>query len=100
MATKSSIVKGTTKSGIEFKMDANIKDDARLLFLLTRAQNSDDPMSAGKAIMDILTLIFGAEDNVLAFMNEVARTHKGVCKTEFMLAELQEMFDIVNAKNC
>ena len=38
------VVKGETKSGIKFQLDSRIKDDARLLFLLTRAQNADDPM--------------------------------------------------------
>ena len=93
------MIKGTTKSGIKFQLDPKVKDDTRLLFLLTKAQNSDDPMEAGTAMMRILSLIFGSDDNVLAFMNEVAEKHKGVCQTKDMLAELLEMFDIMNAKN-
>lgn len=93
------IVKGTTKSGIKYQLDSKIKDDARMLFLMTKAQKTEDTMAAGKAIMDLLTLIFGSEDNVFAFMNEVARTHKGVCATKDMIAELQEMFESLNAKN-
>lgn len=93
------IVKGTTKSGIKFQLDSKIKDDTRLLFLITRAQNTDDQMAAGKAVMDLLTLVFGNEDNVLDFMNEVARTHKGVCQTKDLISELSEMFDALKAKN-
>ena len=93
------VVKGETKSGIKFQLDSKIKEDARLLFLLTRAQNTDDPMVSIKAMMDVLTLIFGAEENVLDFMNEVARTHKGVCSTKFLISELLEMLDALKAKN-
>ena len=94
------IVKGTTKSGIKFKLDDKIKDDTRLVFLLTKAQkNEDDPMEASKDIMNLLTLIFGSDDNVLDFMNEVADKHKGVCSTHDMIAEMQEMFDAINSKN-
>ena len=93
------IVKGETKSGIKFQLDSRVKDDARLLFLLTRGQNADDPMVSSKAIMDLLTLIFGEEDNVMEFMNEVARTHKGVCSTKYLISELCEMLDAIKAKN-
>lgn len=93
------IVKGTTKSGIKFQLDSKIKDDTRLLFLLTKAQKAEDPMEASDSIMSLLTLIFGSDNNVLVFMNEVADKHKGVCDTKSMLAEMQEMFDAINAKN-
>ena len=93
------IIKGTTKSGIQYQLDSRIKDDARLLFLLTRAQSVDDPMEAGKAIMDLLALIFGSQDNVLIFMNDVADKHKGVCQTKDLITEIQQMFEGLNAKN-
>jgi hypothetical protein len=93
------IVKGTTKSGIKYQLDSRIKDDARLLFLCSRAQNADDPALAGKAAMDMLSLIFGSEDNVLEFMNEVARVHKGVCQVKDLWSEMQQMLESLNAKN-
>ena len=93
------VVKGTTKSGIEFHLDSKVKDDARLLFLLTKSQKSEEPMEQAKVVMDLLSLIFGSDDNVLAFMNEVADKHKGICSAKEMLAELQEMFDALNTKN-
>lgn len=93
------MIKGKTKSGIKFQLDERIKDDARLLFLVTRAQNTDDPMTMSKAMMDLLTLVFGSEDNVLAFMNEVAAKNKGLCNSEKMLNELSDMFEAINAKN-
>lgn len=94
-----SVIKGQTKSGIKFELDSRIKDDARLLFLLTRAQNTDDVMTSTKAVMDILTLVFGTEENVLAFMNEVAEHHEGICEATILIEELQEMFEALSAKN-
>lgn len=93
------IVKGTTKSGIKFQLDSKIKDDTRLLFLLTKAQNVDDPMEAGKALMNLLALIFGSDDNVMVFMNEVADKHKGTCSSKDMIAELREILDAIESKN-
>lgn len=93
------VVKGVTKSGIKFQLDSKIKDDARLLFLLTKAQKTEDPTASGAAMMDLLSLIFGSDDGVFVFMNEVADKHKGVCGVKDMIAELQEMFDALNAKN-
>lgn len=93
------IVKGTTKSGIKFQLDTKIKDDARLIFLLTKSQKETDPVEAGKDIMSLLSLIFGSDENVLVFMNEVADKHDGVCNAKSMLSEIQEMFDKLKAKN-
>ena len=78
------IVKGTTKSGIKFQMDSKVKDDTRLLFLM---------------IMELLSFIFGSDENCFAFMNEVAAVHKGVCLPKDLISELQEMFEALNAKN-
>ena len=93
------IVKGETKSGIQFQLDSRIKDDVRLIFLLTKASNTEDAMEASTCIMDLLTLIFGSDENVMVFMNEVADKHKGVCTAKEMLAEITEMFDKLKAKN-
>lgn len=94
------VVKGKTKSGIEFELDSKIKDDARLMFLLTKAQRSiDDPIKSTGAMTDLLSLMFGDEENVYAFLNEVADKHKGICKSEYIIKELNEMFDSINAKN-
>lgn len=93
------IVKGTTKSGIKFQMDSKVKDDTRLLFLMTKAQKADDPMEASTAMMDLLSFIFGSDENCYAFMNEVAAVHKGVCLPKDLISELQEMFEALNAKN-
>lgn len=98
------LIKGTTKSGIKFQLDSKIKDDARLLFLMKMTQRYDledkeSMVKASDALMDILILIFGTDENVIAFMNEVALKHKGVCDAKHMIAELNDMLDAVNGKN-
>ncbi len=93
------IVKGKTKSGIKFQLDSKIKDDARLLFLLMKSQKEQDPSEAGKDLMSLMSLIFGSDENVMAFMNEVADKHDGLCDAKSMLTEIQEMFDALKAKN-
>lgn len=94
------MVKGKTKSGIKFQLDERIKDDARFLYYLAKAQDEDaDVSEKSKAIMGILKLVFGNDDGVINFMNAVASVNEGVCNVEVMLSELTEMFDAINAKN-
>lgn len=94
------MVKGKTKSGIKFQMDERIKDDARFLYYLAKAQDESSDMSEkSKAIMGILKLVFGTDEGVIGFMNAVASVNDGVCGVDVMLSELTEMFDAINAKN-
>lgn len=98
------IVKGTTKSGIKFQLDSKIKDDTRLLFLMSMIQkcnleDTESMLKANEALSDLLILIFGTDENVLAFMNEVALKHKGMCDRKHMIAELNDMFEAINGKN-
>lgn len=93
------IVKGKTKSGIKYQLDSKVKDDARIVFLMVKAQKKDDPIAAGESLMELLSLIFGSDDNVMTFMNEVADKHNGACLPKDMITELREMFDAIKAKN-
>ena len=94
------MVKGKTKSGIKFQLDERIKDDARFLYYMAKAQDDEaDLAEKSKAIVGILKLIFGDDDGVIGFMNTVASVNNGICNTEAMLSELSEMFDALNAKN-
>ena len=94
------MVKGKTKSGIKFQMDERIKDDARFLYYLSKAQDDNGSLEdKSRAIMGILKLIFGSDEKVLQFMDAVAAVNDGVCNVEKMLSELTEMFDALNAKN-
>ena len=95
------MVKGTTKSGIKFQIDERIKEDARFLYYLSKAQNknSDDAMEKSDALMGMLKLIFGSDEGVILFMNEVAAHNDGVCEMATMMSELNEIFEAMNAKN-
>lgn len=94
------IVSGKTSSGIEFKIDKRIMDDARFLYYLAKAQ--DDNAGAdvkSKAIVGLLGLVFGQDEGVLNFMNAVAAVNDGVCSVDKMIAELMEIFQSLEAKN-
>ena len=95
------MVKGKTKSGIKFQIDERVKDDARFLYYLSKAQNhgSDDVMDKNNAIMGLLKLIFGSDEGVIQFMDEVASVNGGICDIGTMVSELTEMFEAINAKN-
>lgn len=93
------MVKGKTKSGIKFTINENIKNDARTLYLMTKMQNKSDPMEQGKALFDLLKLVFGGEDGMVAFMDAVASKHDGLCGTDVLIEEITEMFDSANLKN-
>ena len=93
------MIKGKTKSGIEFELDERIKDDARLMHLLVRMQKAKEPVDTAEAMNNLLALIFGSDEGTFAFMNEVAVKHDGVCSAENMLVELTEMLEALNAKN-
>ena len=94
------MIQGKTKSGIKFQLDERIKDDARFLFYLAKAQDEEADMAEqSKAIMGILKLIFGTDEGVLNFMNAVAACNGGICNVDKLLAELKEMFDALNVKN-
>lgn len=94
------MVKGKTKSGIQFQLDERIKDDARFLYYLAKAQDDEaDIGDKSKAVTGILKLVFGDDEGVIGFMNAVAATNKGLCDVQTMLSELTEMFDALKAKN-
>lgn len=102
MAKKSNenIVTGKTSSGIQFTLDKRIKDDARLLFGLSRIQNEDlDVMERNKALFNMLEFIFGSGEGLNAFLNEVAAKHNGVADVASLMAELNEMFEALAVKN-
>ena len=93
------MVKGKTKSGIKFQINEAIKDDARLLYMLVQLRSEEvSTEDKGKIVVDLLTLVFG-RDGIMPFMNAVAEKHDGVCTTEAMVTELNEILESINAKN-
>lgn len=94
------MIKGKTNSGIKFELDERVKDDARVLYMLVQIQN--DSVSAerkGVLVFEMLKLVFGSDDGVMTFMNEVAQKNDGICSTGVLLKELNEIFEALGAKN-
>lgn len=94
------VINGTTKSGIGFKIDNRIKDDVRLLYVMTKVQNpKTTPEEASELIMKLLSIIFGGDEGSLTFMNAVADVNNGVCDTTVMIKELKEILEACKLKN-
>ena len=94
------IVKGKTRSGISFFIDKRIKQDARFLLYLSRLQKKDADVSVqSQALIDILELFFGSEDNLQTFMNEVAAKHDGVADVKSLVDELSDILAALEVKN-
>ncbi len=99
-STNENIVTGKTSSGIQFTLDKRIKDDARLLFWLSRIQDESlDVMARNKALFSLLGLIFGSDEGLNTFLNEVAAKHEGVADISSLMDELNEMFEALAIKN-
>ena len=94
------MVEGKTKSGIEFKLNEEIKNDARFLFYLAKFQDKNISLEdQSKNLMGMLSLIFGTDEGVITFMNAVAAGNDGVCNVKTMLKEMSEIFEVLNVKN-
>lgn len=94
------MIKGKTNSGIKFELDERIKNDARVLYMLVQIQ--DDKLNAerkGVLVFEMLKLIFGSSESVMAFMDEVAQKNDNICSIEVLLKELNEIFEALGAKN-
>ena len=94
------MISGKTKSGIKFNLDERIKDDARVLYMLVQIQSDKVEVERkGVLVFDMLRMIFGTDEGVMTFMDSVAQKHDGICSTEVLLKELNEIFDALGAKN-
>lgn len=91
------MVRGKTKSGIEFELDERIKDDTRLFQYLVEMQ-SGDVQSQSVALFDMLTLIFGDRKGVIQFQNAVASANDGVCSAALLTSELNEILEALSLK--
>ena len=99
-STNENLVTGKTSTGIKFTLDKRIKDDARLLYGLSRIQNEDlELMERNKALFDLLELIFGSGEGLGTFLNEVASKHDGVADVTSLMGELNDMFEALAVKN-
>ena len=96
------IIEGQTKSGIKFKIDKRITEDARTMYYIRNLRRfKDDKEHAQDAIdaaYDLLELIFGPA-GLMTFMNEVAAVHEGVAKPDVLMQELNDIFEACKIKN-
>lgn len=91
------MIKGTTSSGLKFMINPMVKDDLRvLMFINEMNKEGAGAIEKTEAFFDFLGLIFN--DQVPAFMNEVAHLHGGVADTKSVYAELKEILNAAGLK--
>lgn len=100
MAEKNkSIIKAETRSGIKLVINERIKEDARLLFYLSKLQDKEiSDMDKNPYLFKFLELIFGSE-GITTFMNEVAAHHDGVADIKSLIEEINDVFEALKLKN-
>lgn len=96
---KEYLVEGQTKSGISFTIDTRVKEDSRFLHYLVKMQDKSDRMKQAKYMYDLLDMIFGGEEGVILFENEIALRHDGICTEKELVSELQDIFEALKIKN-
>jgi len=97
-AAGSSFVEGTTKSGIKYRVDKRIVDDTRFLHYAVGMKDKDR-LVAAKAMFDMYGMLFGGSDGLMAFENEIALHHDGICTQQILMSELNEILGALKAKN-
>lgn len=95
---KDYIFTGKTKSGIVFKVDSRIVNDMRFLHYAIGMKN-EDKFVAIKSMFDMYGLLFGGQEGMMAFENEVAAAHGGICTQQLLINELNEILESIKAKN-
>lgn len=96
------IIEGQTTSGIKFKIDKRITEDARTMYYIRNLRkyknDADHAEDAINAVYALLELMFGS-DGLMTFMDAIASVHEGVAKPDILMQELTEIFDACNLKN-
>lgn len=86
-------MKGKTKSGFEFDVEDTVLDDYRIL----KALNEVSEGKSGK-VTYIINKLLGSEQEE-ALMTHVEELNNGKCSASGMVAELNEIFEALKAKN-
>lgn len=98
--TDDNLIQGETRSGLKFSINATVKDDTRVLYLLTRMQKQSLSLEIkNQALFDLLEVIFGSGDEFFTFQNEVAYRHGGVADAQSLMDEITDIFEAVKLKN-
>lgn len=94
------VIQGETRSGLKFSINAAVKDDTRVLYLLTRMQKQSLSLEIkNQALFDLLEVVFGSGDEFFTFQNEVAFRHGGVADAQSLMDEITDIFEAVKLKN-
>lgn len=101
------IIEGQTRSGIQFKVDRRIKEDARTLFYIRKLRKykaetdktTEKAEAAIDAVYSLLEVIFGTEEGLMLFMNEVAAHHDGLAAPAVLIDELNDIIEACDLKN-
>lgn len=94
------VIQGETRSGLKFSINAAVREDTRVLYLLTRMQKQSLSMELkNQALFDLLEVVFGSGDDFFMFQNEVAFRHKGVADAQSLMEEITDIFEAVKLKN-
>lgn len=92
------MITGKTKSGIKFSINENVKKDTRFIQYATEMQSGDE-MEQTQAFFDLMKMMFGGRKGLIAFQEEVAKKHDGICDTEILTKEFTEIIEIAGLKN-
>lgn len=94
------LIEGETRSGLKFKINAAVREDTRVLYLLTRMQTESLPiMEKSKALFNLMEVIFGSGEGFLTFQNEVAFRHGGIVNTQTLMDEVSDIIEAAKLKN-
>ena len=94
------LIEGETRSGLKFKINAAVREDTRVLYLLTRMQTESLPiMEKSKALFNLMEVIFGSGEGFFTFQNEVAYRHGGIVNTQTLMDEVSDIIEAAKLKN-
>lgn len=93
------LIEGTTKSGIAFTLDSRVKADSRFLHYLVKMRDKSDRLKQAEYLYRLLDLMFGGDEGVMIFENEIAARHNGICSEKELIIELKDIFEAMNIKN-
>ena len=96
---KEYLIEGKTKSGIAFALDPRVKNDSRFLHCLVKMRDKSDRMKQAEYMYRLLDMMFGGDEGVILFENEIAKHHNGICTEKDLINELQDIFEAMNLKN-
>ena len=83
-------MKISTKSGFKFELDERILDDWRVVKAMGRADNSEDPEEMLAGTIELVSMIFGKDEQRL--MEHIMKHNDGYVPMKAMKEELVSTF--------